>query len=94
MHIGVLSVEFLPFFFFAFLPSSGTIRLEFSFDFKPISFPFSSRHLTIRHSDVVHQHLREHRYPEEIEYLWIPCSYIQPNGDPMIEIVPEGVVTM
>ena len=35
-----------------------------------------------------------HRYPSEVEYLWVPCSFVQPMGDPTIEIVQEGVVTM
>lgn len=34
------------------------------------------------------------QYPQEKEYLWVPCSFVQPMGDGVPEILPEGVVTV
>ncbi len=34
------------------------------------------------------------RYPGEAEYLWVPCSFVQPRGEPVMDITPEGLVTM
>jgi hypothetical protein len=34
------------------------------------------------------------QYPAEIEYLFLPCSFIQPAGKPTYEFLDEGVVTM
>jgi hypothetical protein len=32
------------------------------------------------------------QYPGEREYLFVPCSFLQPNGPTAIEVVPEGIV--
>lgn len=34
------------------------------------------------------------QYPVEVEYLWLPCSFVQPMGDVSLAIVPQGVVTL
>ena len=34
------------------------------------------------------------RYRGEEEYLWVPCSFIQPLRDAVLEIVPEGLITV
>merc|ERR1712217_928521 len=32
------------------------------------------------------------QYPAEVEYLWVPCSYIEPSGHVGLQVLPEGVV--
>jgi len=32
------------------------------------------------------------QYPAEVEYLWVPCSYIEPSGHIYLHVLPEGVV--
>jgi hypothetical protein len=32
------------------------------------------------------------QYPAEVEYLWVPCSYIEPSGQVSIQVIAEGVV--
>jgi len=32
------------------------------------------------------------QYPAEVEYLWVPCSYIEPTGQVSIQVIAEGVV--
>ena len=34
------------------------------------------------------------RYPGEEEYVWVPCSFVQPRGDAGMEIVAEGLITV
>ena len=34
------------------------------------------------------------QYPSEIEYLWLPCSFVQPSGSRYLEVSALGVVTM
>ena len=34
------------------------------------------------------------QYKGEKEYLFVPCSFLQPNGPPALEIVPEGIVNV
>jgi hypothetical protein len=34
------------------------------------------------------------QYPSEIEYLWLPCSFVQPSGSRFVEVSSSGVVTM
>jgi hypothetical protein len=34
------------------------------------------------------------RYRDEEEYLWVPCSFVQPLRDAVLEMVPAGLVTM
>ncbi len=34
------------------------------------------------------------QYPAEVEYLWAPCSFLQPDGAEALEVVDEGVVTV
>uniref|UniRef100_A0A7S0M752 Uncharacterized protein n=1 Tax=Cryptomonas curvata TaxID=233186 RepID=A0A7S0M752_9CRYP len=34
------------------------------------------------------------QYPLEIEYLWLPGSFVQPAGSTYIEVISEGVVAM
>jgi len=32
------------------------------------------------------------QYPAEVEYLWVPCSYIEPAGYSYLHVIPDGVV--
>jgi hypothetical protein len=34
------------------------------------------------------------QYPGEKEYLFVPCSFLQPNGPPALEVVTEGIVNV
>ena len=34
------------------------------------------------------------QYPSEIEYLWLPCSFVQPSGSRYVEVSSLGVVTI
>ncbi len=34
------------------------------------------------------------QYPGEQEYLFVPCSFLQPNGPPALEVVVEGIVNV
>jgi hypothetical protein len=34
------------------------------------------------------------QYPGEKEYLFVPCSFLQPNGPPALEVVAEGIVNV
>ena len=34
------------------------------------------------------------QYPEEIEYLWVPCSFLEPWGSPYLEVTPHGVLSI
>jgi hypothetical protein len=34
------------------------------------------------------------QYPEEVEHLWVPCSFLQPEGAEALEVVAEGVVSV
>ena len=34
------------------------------------------------------------QYPHEREYLWVPLSYMQPDGAPMVVATPHGVLQM
>ena len=36
------------------------------------------------------------QYPGEREFLWVPCSFLEPHGAPTVEFVEEtgGVVTV
>jgi ankyrin repeat protein len=34
------------------------------------------------------------QYPGEKEYLFVPCSFLQPNGAPALEVVKEGIVNV
>ncbi len=53
----------------------------------------STMHACI-HSFIYFMHVcvRACRYPGEEEYLWVPCSYVQPRGDTAMEITPKGLV--
>ncbi len=31
------------------------------------------------------------QYPGEVEYLWVPCSFVEPYGEQYVEVTPEGV---
>ena len=33
------------------------------------------------------------QYPQEQEYLWLPLSYLQPDGEPFEEVTDDGVVS-
>ena len=30
------------------------------------------------------------QYPAEVEYLWVPCSYLEPAGRPWLELAPPA----
>ena len=32
------------------------------------------------------------QYPQEVEYLWLPCSFVAPDGTERMEFTPHGVV--
>ena len=34
------------------------------------------------------------QYQSEQEYLFVPCSFLQPNGPPSLEVVAEGIVNV
>ena len=34
------------------------------------------------------------QYPNEKEFLWNPCSLIEPNGEKFVEVTPDGIVTI
>ena len=34
------------------------------------------------------------QYPEEIEYLWVPCSFLEPWGSPYLEVTRHGVLSI
>jgi hypothetical protein len=34
------------------------------------------------------------QYPAELEYLWVPCSFVAPDGPPRLEVTPRGVVRL
>jgi hypothetical protein len=31
------------------------------------------------------------QYPGEVEYLWVPCSFVEPYGTQYVEVTPDGV---
>lgn len=33
------------------------------------------------------------QYPREVEYLWVPCSYLEPSGPAELEVTPHGIVS-
>lgn len=34
------------------------------------------------------------QYQDEIEYLWLPCSFVEENGPKYLEVTDDGAVTM
>ena len=34
------------------------------------------------------------QYPQEKEYLWLPLSFLQPDGEPYEEVTDEGIVSI
>ena len=34
------------------------------------------------------------QFPDEIEYLWVPCSFLEPWGSPYLEVTPFGVLSI
>jgi len=32
------------------------------------------------------------QYPSEVEYLWVPCSYLEPSGAILLELAGSGGV--
>ena len=34
------------------------------------------------------------QYPAEVEYLWVPCSFLEPVGARYLEVSPHGPVTV
>ena len=34
------------------------------------------------------------QYPHEEEHLWVPCSFLEPAGNRVLEVTPEGVVAL
>ena len=34
------------------------------------------------------------QYPGEVEYLWVPCSFVEPSGSPYLEVTQHGVASV
>ena len=34
------------------------------------------------------------QYPGEVEYLWVPCSFLQQSGPRYVEVTDEGAVVL
>ena len=36
----------------------------------------------------------EYQYPDEMEYLYVPCSFLEQHGARAVEATPAGVVEL
>ena len=34
------------------------------------------------------------QYPREEEHLWVPCSFLEPAGNRVLQVTPEGAVAL